>query len=66
MQEFDNLLCQNYKMRPSLSPDGLGVAFQVLIPEDSGSNPKAGSIYSFNEVFLVWACFNPSGILTQP
>ena len=29
---------------------GLGVAFQVLMPEDSGSNPEAGSIYSFEEV----------------
>ena len=25
--------------------DGLGVAFQVLMPENSGSNPEAGSIY---------------------
>ena len=32
------------------SLDGLGVAFQVLMPEDSGSNPEAGSIYSFDEV----------------
>ena len=32
------------------SLDGLGVVFQVLMPEDSGSNPEAGSIYSFDEV----------------
>ena len=32
------------------SLDGLGVAFQVLMPEDSGSNPEAGSIYLFDEV----------------
>ena len=32
------------------SPDGLGVAFQVLMPEDSGLNPEAGSIYSFDRV----------------
>ena len=25
--------------------DGLRVVFQVLMPEDSGSNPQAGSIY---------------------
>ena len=25
--------------------DGLEVVFQVLMPEDSGSNPQAGSIY---------------------
>ena len=33
---------------PSLSQrlDGLEVAFQVLMPEDSGLNPKAGSINS--------------------
>ena len=31
------------------SLDGLGVAFQVLMSEDSGSNPEAGSIYSFDE-----------------
>ena len=34
----------------SRSLDGLGVAFQVLMPEDSGSNPEAGSIYLFDEV----------------
>ena len=27
------------------SLDGLGVEFLVLMPEDSGSNPEAGSIY---------------------
>ena len=27
------------------SLDGLGVGFQVLMPEDSGSNPEASSIY---------------------
>ena len=40
---FDTLeICQ--------SPDGLGVAFQILMPEDSGSNPEANSIYSFDGV----------------
>jgi hypothetical protein len=28
-----------------LSFDGLSVVFQVLMPEDSGSNPEAGNIY---------------------
>ena len=32
------------------SLDGPGVALQVLMPEDSGSNPEAGSIYQFDEV----------------
>ena len=32
------------------SLDCLGVAFQVLMPEDSSSNPEAGSIYLFDEV----------------
>jgi hypothetical protein len=47
--------------------DGLEVAFQILMPEDSCSNPEASSIYfKLTECVLVWACFNPSGILTQP
>ena len=37
-------VCVETKHR-SQSLDGLGVAFQVLMPEDSGSNPEAGSIY---------------------
>ena len=40
--------CITFTMSRSL--DGLGVAFQVLMPEDSGSNPEAGSIYLFDEV----------------
>ena len=35
---------------PSKRLDGLGVAFQVHMPEDSASNPVAGSIYLFGEV----------------
>ena len=40
--------------------DGLEVAFQVVMPEDKGSNPEAGSIYfTLTEFVLLWACFNP-------
>ena len=44
--------------------DGLEVASQILMPDDGGSNPKADSInFKLTEFVLVWACFNPSGIL---
>ena len=39
---FLHVTCKTGKKGQSL--DGLGVAFQVLMPEDSGSNPKAGTI----------------------
>ena len=52
------------------SLDGLGVVFQVLMPEDSGSNPEAGSIYSFDEVCpglgLLQPQWNPYPTLTPP
>ena len=55
---------------PSQSLDGLGVVFQVLMPEDSGSNPEAGSIYSFDEVCpglgLLQPQWNPYPTLTPP
>ena len=55
------------RMVPHQHLDGPVVAFQVLMPEDRGSNPEASSIYfKLTEFVLVWACFNPSGILTQP
>ena len=54
----------------SRSLDGLGVAFQVLMPEESGSNPEAGSIYSFDEVCpglgLLQPQWNPYPTLTPP
>ena len=58
-------------MKPiSRSLDGLGVVFQVLMPEDSGSNPEAGSIYSFDEVCpglgLLQPQWNPYPTLTPP
>ena len=56
--------------RWSRSLDGLGVAFQVLMPEDSGSNPEVGSIYSFDEVCpglgLLQPQWNPYPTLTLP
>ena len=61
----------NSKYRGSgRSLDGLGVVFQVLMPEDSGSNPEAGSIYSFDEVCpglgLLQPQWNPYPTLTPP
>ena len=44
------MFAHSYNQQESRSLDGLGVVFQVLMPEDSGSNPEAGSIYSFDEV----------------
>ena len=55
-----------YKECASRSLDGQGVAFQVLMPEDSSSNPKAEVFIHSTKFVLVWAYFNPSGILTQP
>ena len=40
---FGDKYLQN-KITESQSLNGLGVAFQVLMPEDSGSNPVAGTI----------------------
>ena len=58
------------KKRGRRSLDGLGVVFQVLMPEDSGSNPEAGSIYSFDEVCpglgLLQPQWNPYPTLTPP
>ena len=43
---FELIICMLSTNNPQCrSLDGLGVAFQVLMPEDSGSNPEAGSIY---------------------
>ena len=59
-----------HKLSTSRSLDGLGVVFQVLMPEDSGSNPEAGSIYSFDEVCpglgLLQPQWNPYPTLTPP
>ena len=58
------------KKRGRRSLDGLGVVFQVLMPEDSGSNPEAGSSYSFDEVCpglgLLQPQWNPFPTLTPP
>ena len=31
--------------------EGLGVEFQVLMPENSGSNPEASNFYLFDKVY---------------
>ena len=63
-------ICDWVKYHESRSLDGLGVVFQVLMPEDSGSNPEAGSIYSFDEVCpglgLLQPQWNPYPTLTPP
>ena len=49
---------------------GLEAVFQVPMPGDSGSNPEAGSIYSFDEVCpglgLLQPQWNPYPTLTPP